>query len=183
MTTNIPLAGPNQPPPPPMPPPNPTFSRPLLQAQVEKFPTKGKCRTPTTVKSIMSGITCCYAHVRGTEKTNDFGDLTWITLENLKKVSNSTKLQPLYAECANGSCTKPVKNPRRYLEDCRNVLFAAQKYLSTLDGDYGGLIKTLQQNYLGFNQECDRLKDAEDLRKAERRMTEHEAANWINWND
>jgi hypothetical protein len=180
MANNAPPAGPDQPPPPPI---NPTFSRALLQAQVEKFPTKGKSRTPTTVKSIMSGVTCSYAHVMGIEKTNTFDDLTCITLDNLKKVSKSLKLQPLYAECANGSCTKPVKNPRRYLEDCRNVLFAAQKYLSTLDGDYSGLIKTLQQNYLGFNKECDRLKDAEDLRKAERRMTEHEAANWINWND
>jgi hypothetical protein len=162
---------------------NPVFLRGLLTAQVARYPTKGKCRTPTTVKSIMSGITCCYAHVFGVEKTQNFGDLTWITFGNLKRVSKSVKLQPLYAECANDSCSKPVKNPRRYLEDCRNVLFAAQKYLKTLDGDHEAHIKVLLANYLSFNAECNRLKDAEDLRKAERRMTEHEASNWINWND
>eukprot|EP01048_Picozoa_sp_COSAG05_P018829 COSAG05_NODE_2829_length_2593_cov_1.595830_1_plen_111_part_00 len=80
------------------------LSRSTLEAILLEYPMKKRPLAPKSIKSIMSNVTTCHAHIHGDSdnKPDQFGDLTYITLNALKNTkSQSTKYKALYGECSN----------------------------------------------------------------------------------
>jgi hypothetical protein len=159
------------------------FTRELLTTLIGTTKVKGDAadatNTPAYIATVMQALSAVYEHVHGTAKTDDFGNLEWLTLSVLKQPSKTTAKRPLFAEAVNADAAEGNRVPladgtvRRYLENCRSVLYAANKHLTSTKFDAA---------YDELGVVCDELNEKLQVARLERRRSEREERNWVDWN-
>jgi hypothetical protein len=158
------------------------FTRELVTKLISSTKVKGEAsdvtNTPSYIKTVLQALSAVYEHVSGTACADDFGDLEWLTLQTLKQRSKSTAKRPLFAESVNADASQANREPlsagtlRRYLENCRSVLDAANKHLKSTKFDAA---------YDELGIVCDQLNETVQVQRLERRRSEREERNWVDW--
>ena len=81
--------------------PNVSFSKTTLEDIIARYSVKAQAststtnKTPASVRTALSALGQAYARVHGS-RTEDYGDLTWLTLNNLQKQSKALNVRPLF---------------------------------------------------------------------------------------
>ena len=125
-------------------------------------------KTPASVKTAVSALRQAYARVHG-DKPDDFGDLTWLTLANLKKaVSVRDGTPAVRGSAAPWRDRGDVSAPR-----ARHgaVLYAASKHLLTVgieQSERTRLSEAYNAAYMDFGRLSGELMEAEQNRLATR---------------
>ena len=85
---------------------NVSFRKTTLEDIVARYLVKAKSststtnKTPASVRTALSALGQAYARVYG-NRTENYGDLTWLTLNNLQKQSKALNVRPLFEGTAN----------------------------------------------------------------------------------
>ena len=80
---------------------NVSFSKTTLEDIVARYSVKAQAststtnKTPASVRTTLSALGQAYARVHG-NRTEDYGDLTWLTLNNLQKQSKALNVRLLF---------------------------------------------------------------------------------------
>ena len=147
-------------------------------------------KTPATVKTTMSTLRQAYARVHGTKPDGDFGDLTWLTVANLRKPGKYPAARPLFEGAAHPDATETMRVPleaasvRKNLENFRSALYAANKHLATVDmadSDLEKLNKRYDQAYQAFGELSVKLLGSEQIRLATREPSQRQQSKWVSW--
>jgi len=147
-------------------------------------------KTPASVKTAMSALRQAYARVHGVKPDGDFGDLTWLTVANLKKPSEYPTARPLFEGAAHPDATDTMRVPlepatvRKNLENFRSALYAANKHLGTVelaDSDRETLNKQYDTAYQAFGVLSLKLLEAEQDRQATREPSQRQQSKWVSW--
>ena len=162
------------------------LSRSQLEGVLLAHPAKKRPLAPKTIKTMMSNLTICYAHINGDSesKPNNFGDLTYLTLNALKHTkSKSTKYKALYKECCNETQTKILQSPKNLIDSCRSVLYSVTQHLRTLDNadEFKTLIDKYTEALTALHTEFMRLQEENELRQLTRARTAREEKSWVDW--
>jgi len=150
-------------------------------------------KTPASVKTTMSALRQAYARIHGAKPDADFGNLTWLTLENLKEPSQFLTARPLFEGAAHPDATDTMRVPleaatvRKNLENYRSALYAANKHLGTVemaDSDRETLNKQYDTAYQAFGVLSMKLLEAEQDRLATREPSQRQQSKFdagISW--
>ena len=112
-----------------------------------------------------------YARVHG-NRTEDYGDLTWLTLNNLQKQSKALNVRPLFEGTANPQASAAMQVPvevttlRKNIENFRSVLYSAAQHLKTVqldDSERSALTKKYNDAYKEFGTLSGRLISFEGI--------------------
>ena len=175
-----------------------TFSKATLEDILSRFSIKAQDslsttnKTPTSVRTTMSSLKLAYIRVFGTDPEEDYGDLTWLTLENLQQPSKSPKYRPLFEDAASSEATgltAMVLAPgtvRKNLENFRSVLYAAAQHLKSTTIDEStrdALMEEFNEAYMAMGRLSAELMDVETDRLATREPSERQQARWVPWQD
>ena len=175
-----------------------TFSKATLEDILSRFSIKAQDslsttnKTPMSVRTTMSSLKLAYIRVFGTDPEEDYGDLTWLTLENLQQPSKSPRYRPLFEGAASPEATgltAMVLAPgtvRKNLENFRSVLYAAAQHLKSTTIDEStrdALMETFNEAYMAMGRLSAELMDAETDRLATREPSERQQARWVPWQD
>ena len=173
-----------------------TFSTTTMEDILARYSVKAKGststtnKTPASVKTTMSALRQAYARVHGAKPDGDFGDLTWLTLENLKKPGKYPTARPLFQGAAHPDATDTMRVPleassvRKNLENYRSALYAANKHLGTIemaDSDRDKLNKRYDEAYQAFGVLSLSLLEAEQDRMATREPSQRQQSKWVSW--
>eukprot|EP01047_Picozoa_sp_COSAG01_P033872 COSAG01_NODE_2513_length_7533_cov_2.626446_4_plen_158_part_01 len=147
--------------------PKVTFSKATLEDIIARYNVKHKDstatvnKTPQSVRTTLSALSHAYARTHGERPDEDYGDLLWLTLDNLKQPSKYAKARPLFEGFAHPQATPAMAVPvevttlRKNLENFRSVLYSAAQHLKTLDmtdADRTSLMKTYNDAYVEFGE-------------------------------
>ena len=121
-----------------------TFSKTTMDDILARYSVKAAAsasttnKVPASVKTQLSSLLQAKARVLGDRSDDDFGDLTWLTLENLRKPSKWLTARPLFDGAAHPNASANASVPlepgtvRKNLENLRSVLYAAARHVQTL---------------------------------------------------
>jgi hypothetical protein len=143
---------------------NVSFSKTTLEDIIARYSVKAQGststtnKTPASVATTMSALGQAYARVHG-NRTDDYGDLTWLTLINLKKQSRALRARPMFEGTANPQASTAMQVPvevttlRKNIENFRSVLYSAAQHLKTVqldDSERSALSKKYNDAYNEF---------------------------------
>jgi hypothetical protein len=108
--------------------PKVSFSKTTLEDILARYTVKNKdCtsttnKTPKSVKTALSALSQAYARIFGHRPDEDYGDLLWLTLSNLKQASKYARVRLLFEGSACDTilmCHRPpCEHPRRCEPRC-----------------------------------------------------------------
>eukprot|EP01048_Picozoa_sp_COSAG05_P011040 COSAG05_NODE_1013_length_6190_cov_4.171236_11_plen_200_part_00 len=157
---------------------NVSFSKTTLEDIVARYSVKAKSststtnKTPASVRTALSALGQAYARVHG-NRTEDYGDLTWLTLNNLQKQSKALNVRPLFEGTANPQASAAMQVPvevttlRKNIENFRSVLYSAAQHLKTVqldDSERSTLTKKYNDAYQEFGTLSGKLMEDEKKR-------------------
>ena len=175
--------------------PNVSFSKTTLEDIVARYSVKAKSststtnKTPASVRTTLSALGQAYARVHG-NRTEDYGDLTWLTLNNLQKQSKALNVRPLFEGTANPQASAAMQVPvevttlRKNIENFRSVLYSAAQHLKTVqldDSERSALTKKYNDAYQEFGTLSGKLMEDEKKRLLTREPSKRQQAKWIDW--
>jgi hypothetical protein len=146
-------------------------------------------KTPASVKTAISALRQAYARVHG-DKPDVFGDLTWLTLDRLKKPSKFATARPLFQGAQHPSASETMSVPleaatlRKNVQNFRSILYSASQHLKTInmaDSDRNALQKKYSTAYAEFGKLAAELKLAEEKRVATREPSQRQQSKWVSW--
>eukprot|EP01043_Picozoa_sp_COSAG02_P090014 COSAG02_NODE_26922_length_621_cov_0.739464_1_plen_144_part_10 len=115
------------------------FSKATLEDILARYSVKAKGttsttnKTPASVRTALSALRQAYARVHG-NKQDTYGDLTWLTVANMKKPGKFVTARPLFDGAAHPDATPAMslvlepETVRRNFENFRSVLYAASQH-------------------------------------------------------
>jgi hypothetical protein len=174
---------------------NVSFSKTTLEDIIARYSVKAQGststtnKTPASVATTMSALGQAYARVYG-DRTEDYGDLTWLTLSNLKKQSKALRARPIFEGTANPQASTAMQVPvevttlRKNIENFRSVLYSAAQHLKTVqldDSERSSLTKKYNDAYNEFGTLSAKLMEDEKKRLLTREPSKRQQAKWINW--
>ena len=174
-----------------------SFSKATLDDILSRYSIKAKDststtnKTPATVKTALSTLRQAYARVHGI-KTDDYGDLTWLTMANFRKPGKFVTARPLFEGAAHPDATDAMSVPleaatiRKNLEVFRSTLYAAAAHLKTLsmaDSDRDRLLEQYKAAYSEFGVLSNELFNAEQNRLATREPSQRQQSKWVSWQE
>ena len=118
-------------------------------------------------------------------RTEDYGDLTWLTLNNLQKQSKALNVRPLFEGTANPQASPAMQVPvevttlRKNIENFRSVLYSAAQHLKTVqldDSERSALTKKYNDTYKEFGMLSGRLMEEEKKRLLTREPSKRQHA-------
>eukprot|EP01047_Picozoa_sp_COSAG01_P045791 COSAG01_NODE_4246_length_5209_cov_23.270841_4_plen_129_part_01 len=121
--------------------PKVSFSKTTLEDILARYTVKNKDststtnKTPQSVKTALSALSQAYARIFGHRPDDDYGDLLWLTLSNLKQPSKYARARPLFEGFAHPNASAAMAVPvevttlRKNLENFRSVLYSAAQHL------------------------------------------------------
>jgi hypothetical protein len=178
--------------------PTVTFSKATLEDIIARYNVKHKDstatvnKTPQSVRTTLSALGHAYARIHGTPPGEDYGDLLWLTLDNLKQPSKYAKARPLFEGFAHPQATPAMAVPvevttlRKNLENFRSVLYSAAQHLKTLDmtdADRTSLMKTYNDAYVEFGELSSKLMDDELEKMKTHQPSRRQQSKWLPWTD
>ena len=158
---------------------NVSFSKTTLEDIVARYSVKAQAststtnKTPASVRTTLSALGQAYARVHG-NRTEDYGDLTWLTLNNLQKQSKALNVRPLFEGTANPQASAPMQVPvevttlRKNIENFRSVLYSAAQHLKTVqldDSERSVLTKKYNEAYKEFGTLSGKLMEDEKTKR------------------
>jgi len=168
----------------------------IMQEEIEqllgKHSQKGNPRTPDTIQTVMCSLGHAYARVHG-EKNSCFGDLTWLTLENLKLPGKYPTARPLFEGAgypgATGTraLTLEPETVRKNLVAFRAVLHAVGEGTKAAPADVFEeayrqfLLDSYRKAYIDLGREVHALYDVEQKRLATREPSKRQQSKWVSW--
>ena len=173
-----------------------TFSTTTMEDVLARYSVKAKDststtnKTPASVKTTMSALRQAYARVHGVKPDGDFGDLTWLTVANLKKPSEYPTARPLFDGAAHPNATDTMRVPlepatvRKNLENYKSVLYSAAKHIGTVDMAASDLKKMHAQYntaHREFAEQSLELLGVEQNRLATREPSQRQQSKWVSW--
>jgi hypothetical protein len=113
--------------------PKVNFSKTTLEDVLARYTVKNKDststtnKTPQSVKTALSALSQAYARIFGHRPDDDYGDLLWLTLSNLKQPSKYARARPLFQGFAHPNASAAMAVPvevttlRKNLENFRSL--------------------------------------------------------------
>jgi hypothetical protein len=178
--------------------PNVTFSKATLQDILARYTVKHESSTSTTnktqqsVRTTLSALSQAYARIHGERPGEDYGDLLWLTLDNLKQPSKYAKARPLFEGFAHPQATPAMSIPvevttlRKNLENFRSTLYSAAQHLKTLnlsDADRKSLTKKYNDAYVEFGELSGTLMSDELDKAKTHQPSRRQQSKWVPWTD
>jgi hypothetical protein len=145
-------------------------------------------KTDASVRTILGALSQQYERLTGAKNSATYGDMTWLTVPSLQRVSQSPRLRPLYAGKHHPNASQAMQVPlqestlRRMMENFRQVLYALVKHLPSTDWD-PALAKQWAAAYEQFGSAADKIKRTEARKLLSREPSNHQAARWVPWLD
>jgi hypothetical protein len=173
-----------------------TFSKTTLEDILARYTVKAQGSTSTTnktphsVKTALSALGQAYARIFGQRPAEGYGDLLWLTLDNLKQVSKFEKAKPLFDGFAHPNASAAMSVPvevttlRKNLENFRSVLYSAAQHLKTVDmpdSQRATLTKQYNEAYQDFGELSGELMKAEQDRLQSRELSQRQQSKWVPW--
>lgn len=148
-------------------------------------------KTPRSVQTALSSLRSAYQRIFGSAPDQNFGDLTWLTLANLKQQNKSPSLRPYFPDkahpLATGFVTIPIETStfRKNLENFKSVLYALIQHLKTLGDspEITTLMNHYEQERVNFDELSRELFDKEQSRLAMHRLTERQKNAFVPWTE
>ena len=171
-----------------------TFSKTTMDDILARYSVKAAAsasttnKAPASVKTQLSSLLQAKARVQGDRSDDDFGDLTWLTLENLHKPSKWPTARPLFDGAAHPDASVNASVPlepgtvRKNLENLRSVLYAAARHVQTLglaDTEKDRLLAAYDAAYQEMGQLAHEMLDSEQKRLATRDPSGRQQAKWV----
>jgi hypothetical protein len=178
--------------------PNVTFSKTTLEDITARYTVKHKDstatvnKTPQSVRTTLSALGHAYARIHGQRPGDDYGNLTWLTLENLKQPSKYANARPLFVGAAHPNASAAMSVPvevttlRKNLENFRSVLYSAAQHLKTLDmsdADRKSLTKKYNDAYVEFGELSGTLMSDELDKVKTHQPSQRQQSKWVPWTD
>ena len=91
---------------------------------------------PKNVRTVVSSIKTAYRRIKGVDPPDgNLGDLSWLTLANVKGPNLSDKDRPIFANQQNSGARTPLEGAtvRKNLENYKSALYAVREYVKSLD--------------------------------------------------
>jgi hypothetical protein len=174
--------------------PNVTFSKATLEDIIARYTVKHENSTSTTnktqqsVRTTLSALSQAYARIHGERPGEDYGDLLWLTLDNLKQPSKYAKARPLFEGFAHPQATPAMSIPvevttlRKNLENFRSTLYSAAQHLKTLnlsDADRKSLTKQYNDAYVEFGELSGTLMSDELDKAKTHQPSRRQQSKWV----
>ena len=171
-----------------------TFSKTTMDDILARYSVKAAAsasttnKVPASVKTQLSSLLQAKARVLGDRSDDDFGDLTWLTLENLRKPSKWPTARPLFDGAAHPNASANASVPlepgtvRKNLENLRSVLYAAARHVQTLslaDTEKDRLLTAYDAAYQEMGNLAREMLDDEQKRLATRDPSGRQQAKWV----
>jgi hypothetical protein len=148
-----------------------------------------------TVQSYLSSLEGAYARIYGiTYKQklpgDTFGDLTYLTLQNLQQVCKSPSVKPCYVDKAHPTASPKKQEPlsdaslRKFLENTRSCILAVSAHVSnsSLESKQS-LIESYTAARNGLSAECERLRTSLKRQTLTKERSDKQQSKWVPWPD
>ena len=142
---------------------------------------------PKTVTTNVSAVVSAYRRIHGVDPPDgDLGDMTWLSLENVRGPNLSSKDRPLFADQSNDGASMPLEagTIRRLLENYKTAIYAVSKHIATVDmpdADKERLLAAYKKSRADFYAASDPYIKAEKQRTKERHPSARQQAKNVPW--
>ena len=142
---------------------------------------------PKTVTTNVSAVVSAYRRIHGVDPPDgDLGDMTWLSLENVRGPNLSSKDRPLFADQSNDGASVLLEpgTVRRLFENYKTGIYAVSKHIATVDmpdADKERLLAAYKKSRADFYAAGDPYIKAEKQRTKERHPSARQLEKNVPW--